>query len=93
MYTENTLQLGVSIDACACWCVSHISTHMKGLCLSILGPDLWLSDGCEVGPAHCQQSSTTVKQEASRYILSASICLQSHEDDCSEQSSSYDSLK
>lgn len=42
-------------------CVSHINTHMKGFCLPILGPDLGFSYGCEVGPAHCQQSPTTAE--------------------------------
>lgn len=42
--------------------VHNFQTYMKGLGLPILGPDLRFSDGCQVGPAHCQRSSTTVKK-------------------------------
>lgn len=44
----------------------HIGTHVEGFRLSVLGPDLWLADGGEVGPAHGQQSPTTARAQTKR---------------------------
>ena len=41
---------------------------MKGLGLPVLGPDLWLPDGCQVGAAHCQQSAATAGTKKKRVI-------------------------
>lgn len=67
MYTVSAVQPAVHRCLCMLVCL-HISTHMKGLSLPVLGPDLWLSDGCEVGAAHRQQSSSTVKEEQSSWL-------------------------
>lgn len=36
-----------------------LGTHVEGFGLSVLGPDLWLTDGGQVGAAHGQQSPAT----------------------------------
>lgn len=36
---------------------------MKGLRLAVLGSDLGLSNGGEVGPAHCQQGPPTAEAQ------------------------------
>lgn len=39
-----------------------LGTHVEGFGLSVLGPDLWLADGGQVGTAHGQQSPATAME-------------------------------
>lgn len=42
----------------------HKTTHMEGFCLPIFCSDFRFSDGCEIGPAHCQWSPATANRKS-----------------------------